>query len=289
MVSNSLEIEYGVKSNYLPHILYENSLGKIHSVFQTSFNLVIQDKLVHVGSLGTPLSAFGVNIPRNSLQQLLKRISAGNPVRYEDGKIMIDTTNDDCKIKLDKLSEVDLRLNRLPINLVHVKNNEIFRLINDIDFIRDSGVIRSVKESTLLNELIHAQSDDKKVIKASIEHFFGRGIGLTPSGDDFISGLIMVETSFSNDSYWKDELRECLSSHSTTDVSRNYYHCLLNGYASESFKYLLSNLSVRVERAKARRLVNNVTNYGHTSGIDTLFGIQVALKQLIQKNEFNNC
>lgn len=285
MNSNSLEIEYGVKSNYLPHILYENSVGNIHSVFQTSFNLVFQDKLVHVGSLGTPLSAFGVNIPRNSLQQLLKGISAGNSVRYDDGKIMIDTTNHEVKIKLDKLSEVDLRLNRLPIDLVDVKNNEIFRLINKIDFIRDSGVIRSVKESSVLNELIYAQSDHKKVIKASIEHFFGRGIGLTPSGDDFISGLIMVESCFLDDSSWREELREFLSSHSTTDVSSSYYQCLLNGYVSESFKYLLSNLSVSVESAKARRLVNNVTNYGHTSGIDTLFGIQVALKQLIEKNK----
>lgn len=283
MISNSLEIEYGVKSNYLPHILYENSVGNIHSVFQTSFNLVFQDKLVHVGSLETPLSAFGVNIPRNSLQQLLKRISAGNSVRYDDGKIMIDSFNHEVKIKLDKFSEVDLRISRHPIDRVDVKVNEIFRLIDKMDFVRDSGVIQSAKESSMLNEFISAQSDHKKVIKAIIEHFFGRGIGLTPSGDDFISGLIMVESCFSDDSTCREELSEFLRSHSTTDVSRSYYQCLLNGYVSESFKHLLNNLSGTVEIAKARRLVKNVTNYGHTSGIDTLFGIQVALKKLIQK------
>ncbi|MFC0417793.1 DUF2877 domain-containing protein [Cytobacillus solani] len=284
MISNSLEIEYGVKSNYLPHILYENSVGNIHSVFQTSFNLVFHDQLVHVGSLGTPVSAFGVNIPGNSLQQLLNRISAGNSVRYEDGKIMIDTSNHEVKIKLDKLSEVDLRLSHLPIDRVDVKNNEIFRLINQIDFLGDSGVIQSAKELSLLNEFISAQSDHKKVIKVIIEHFFGRGIGLTPSGDDFISGLIMVESCFSDDSSCREELSEFLSRHSsTTDVSRSYYQCLLNGYVSESFKHLLNNLSGTVEIAKARRLVKNVTNYGHTSGIDTLFGIQVALKKLMQK------
>lgn len=282
MISNSLEIEYGVKSNYLPHILNENSVGNIHSVFQTSFNLVFHDRLVHVGSLGTPVSAFGVNIPRTSLQQLLNRISAGNSVRYEDGKIMIYASNHEAKIKLDKLSEVDLRLSRLPIERMDVKNNEIFRLINQIDFLGDSGVIQSAKESSMLNEFIFAQSDHKKVIKAIIEHFFGRGIGLTPSGDDFISGLIMAESCFSDDSSCREELSEFLSSHSTTDVSRSYYQCLLNGYVSESFKYLLNNLSGTVEIAKAIRLVKNVTNYGHTSGIDTLFGIQVALKKLIQ-------
>lgn len=282
MISNSLEIEYGVKSNYLPHILNENSVGNIHSVFQTSFNLVFHDRLVHVGSLGTPVSAFGVNIPRTSLQQLLNRISAGNSVRYEDGKIMINASNHETKIKLDKLSEVDLRLSRLPIERMDVKNNEIFRLINQIDFLGDSGVIQSAKESSMLNEFIFAQSDHKKVIKAIIEHFFGRGIGLTPSGDDFISGLIMAESCFSDDSSCREELSEFLSSHSTTDVSRSYYQCLLNGYVSESFKYLLNNLSGTVEIAKAIRLVKNVTNYGHTSGIDTLFGIQVALKKLIQ-------
>ncbi|TCJ04697.1 DUF2877 domain-containing protein [Cytobacillus praedii] len=282
MISNSLEIEYGVKSNYLPHILYENSVGNIHSVFQTSFNLVFHDQLVHVGALGTPVSAFGVNIPGNSLQQLLDRISAGNSVRYEDGKIMIDALNHEAKIKLDKLSEVDLRVSRLPIDRLDVKNNEIFRLINQIDFLGDSGVIQSAKESSMLNEFISAQPDHKKVNKAIIEHFFGRGIGLTPSGDDFISGLIMAESCFSEDSSCREELSEFLSSHSTTDVSRSYYQCLLKGYVSESFKHLLNNLSGTVEIAKARRIVKNVTNYGHTSGIDTLFGIQVALKKLIQ-------
>ncbi|MGN7401249.1 DUF2877 domain-containing protein [Cytobacillus praedii] len=282
MISNSLEIEYGVKSNYLPHILNGNSVGNIHSVFQTSFNLVFHDQLVHIGSLGTPVSAFGVNIPGNSLQQLLNRISAGNSVRYEDGKIMIDASNHEAKIKLDKLSEVDLRVSRLPIDRMDVKNNEIFRLINQIDFLGDSGVIQSAKESSMLNEFIFAQSDYKKVIKAIIEHFFGRGIGLTPSGDDFISGLIMAESCFSDDSSCREELSEFLSSHSTTDVSRSYYQCLLKGYVSESFKHLLNNLSGTVEIAKARRIVKNVTNYGHTSGIDTLFGIQVALKKLIQ-------
>lgn len=283
MISNPFEIEYGVKSNYLPHILYENSVGNIHSVFQTSFNLAFHDKLVHVGSLGTPVSAFGVNIPSNSLQQLFKRISAGNSVQYEDGKIKINTSNHEATIKLDRLSEVDLRLSRIPINRINLIKNEIFRLINQIDFLGDSGVIQSVKESSLLYEFIYTQSDHKKVIKDIMEHFFGRGIGLTPSGDDFISGLIMVESCFLDGSSWKDELRKFISGHSTTDVSRSYYQCLLNGYVSESFKHLLNNLSGTVEIAKARRIVKNVTNYGHTSGIDTLFGIQVALKKLIQK------
>ncbi|MFO1446039.1 DUF2877 domain-containing protein [Bacillus sp. Bva_UNVM-123] len=276
-MNKSLEVEYGVKSNYLPHIFFENSLGRIHSIFQTSFNIVIQEQLVHFGALGTPLSAFGVNIPSNSLERIMKLIEIGNSVLYQDGNVIIHTTYYEVIIKLDKILEVDLRLNRLPIDLL--KNNEIFRLINEMDFIKNSGVIHSVVESDLIKEIINARSDNKQVIKRGIAHFLGRGIGLTPSGDDFISGLIMVESSFSNHSFWQDELRDYLKSHSTTDVSYSYLNCLLNGYVSEGFRNLLINLSVTVEKTKAIRIVNNILAYGHTSGIDTLFGIQVALNQ----------
>ena len=284
-MNNSLEVEYGVKSNYLPQIFYGNSLGKIHSIFQSSFNIVIQEQLVHFASLGTPLSAFGVNIPNNSLEQLLKGIQIGDSISYHDGKIMMNTSYHDVLIKLDKLAEVDLRLKQLSIDLL--RNNEIFGLIEQIDFNKDSGVIQSEDESHLIDEIIDAQLGDRLVIKRCIEHFFGRGIGLTPSGDDFISGLIMVESSFSNDSFWQDELRGFLKNHSTTDVSYSYLNCLLNGYVSEGFKNLLNNLSGTVEKAKAIRLVNSIRDYGHTSGIDTLFGMHVALKQREKSNKLH--
>ncbi|WP_187373180.1 DUF2877 domain-containing protein [Bacillus rubiinfantis] len=277
-----MEIGYGVKSNFLPHILCKKTLGKVHSVFQSSFNIVIQNNLVHFGSLGIPLSAFGINIPKSDLELLLNTIQPGNSIQLNDTIIKIDTMNHRFIIKLDMLTEVDLRLNRLKYNVENIKNSEIVKLMNEIDLIRDSGVVQSSKETSLINEIIHARPGNKRLSKACIEHFFGRGIGLTPSGDDFISGLIMVETSFSSHSYWQDELREFLSSHanSTTDVSCNYFYSLLNGYVSENFKDLLSNLAESVEKAKAKRLVNNILSYGHTSGIDTLLGIQVALKQL---------
>ena len=284
-MNNSLEVEYGVKSNYLPHIFYGNSLGKIHSIFQSSFNIIIQEQLVHFASLGTPLSAFGVNIPNNSLEQLLKSIQIGDSISYHDGKIMMNTSYHDVLIKLDKLAEVDLRLNQLSIDLL--RNNEIFGLIKQIDFNKDSGVIQSEDESHLIDEIIDAQLGDRQVIKRCIEHFFGRGIGLTPSGDDFISGLIMVESSFSDDSFWQDELRDFLKNHSTTDVSYSYLNCLLKGYVSEGFKNLLNNLSGTVEKAKAIRLVNSIRDYGHTSGIDTLFGMHVALKQREKSNKLH--
>ncbi|WP_067839309.1 DUF2877 domain-containing protein [Amphibacillus sediminis] len=278
-IKRYFQVEYGVVSNYLPHILSSELKGKIHSVFNTSFNIEFNHSLIHLGALGTPLSAFGINIPAQILNKLLGDIQVGGTTEWMNGKLMIHTPHLIYQLKLDKIAQIDLSIKPIQIQKESLVHNALFQKIEQLDFLNKSDVIYSDQDLTIINQLINAAPTNRHLIKDSIHYFFGRGIGLTPSGDDFISGLLMAEAALTPDSYWKDELNEHLSKHSTTDVSRHYLNCLIAGYVSEHFKQLLINLNQAVESTKAERLVKDVTNYGHTSGYDTLFGLYVALKQ----------
>lgn len=278
MKMDCYSIEYGVKSNLLPHVLTNHMEGKVHSVFQTSFNIKIGQSLVHFGPLGTPLSSFGINVPKRVLSFLLNHAMVGDFVKYTDDKIFIFTSAYQFVIHLDMFAMLDLRIKKLAIDQKQLKNNEIYKLIHLIDYEKLSGILRTNEDRMMIHKLMESPLNQKELIKTIIKYFYGRGIGLTPSGDDFLSGIIMVESFLTNNTLWKDGLKQQLREHETSDVSFSYYTCLLEGFVSENFLNLFCNFNVDVDINKAKRLVKNITDYGHTSGIDTLFGIIIALK-----------
>lgn len=270
------ELEYGVKSNFLPRILTKQRNGNVHSIFQSSFNIQFDKSLIHIGPLGTPLSSFGINIPKVQLNTILNKVTIGDTVESVDRKIVI-RTEEVFVVDIDNFTTKDLRIYPAPIDTRILKSNAIYRMILGINYEKKSGIIHSQYEKNMLCKLLSCRNDTK-IIKGVISYFFGRGIGLTPSGDDFLSGIVMVESFFTQSSTWKSILEKYINVHETTDVSLNYYHSLLNGFVSENFLNLFRNLYIDVDTTKARRIVKSITNYGHTSGYDTLLGIIFALK-----------
>jgi len=277
MKKPTLNIEYGVKSNFLPHILNKPLFGKVHSVFQSSFNIQFDNHLIHFGCLGMPLSAFGINIRRLHLKQLLQDIKIGDLVEYKEGFILFHSFGSIVHVNLNEFFEMDLRIKRVKITQERFQKNDIFKTIEGINFDTESGVIQSDTERKYIQSLVEKGYDDQSLVVDFIEHFLGRGIGLTPSGDDFLSGILMVESTFLDSTVFKETIKNRLKDGVTTPVSINYLNCLVRGYVSENFNHLLKNIFKEIESVKAQRILKNIFEYGHTSGIDTLFGIKVGL------------
>ncbi|WP_033827509.1 oxamate carbamoyltransferase subunit AllH family protein [Bacillus andreraoultii] len=271
------EFEYGVKSNFLSRILSKQQNGKVHSIFQSSLNIQFGKSLIHIGPLGTPLSSFGINIPKLKLKTILNKVTIGDTVESVDRKIFIRTFQAVFVVHIDKFTTIDLRIHPAPIDTRKLKRNAIYKMILGINYNTMSGMIQSQHEKNMLYKLLSCRNDSI-VIKEVIRYFFGRGIGLTPSGDDFLSGIVMVESFFAQTTTWQSMLEKHIKVYETTDVSLNYYYSLLSGFVSENFLNLFRNLYIDVYTTKAKRIVKDVTNYGHTSGYDTLLGIIVAIK-----------
>jgi hypothetical protein len=125
-----------------------------------------------------------------------------------------------------------------------------------------------------------------------LEKLIGLGHGLTPSGDDFLAGVVMG--LFKMQENREAELLACnlyRAAHGkTTAISLAFYRALAECWVAEPHSRFLRTLG-RAEARERERSLNLVSSFGYTSGWDTLagivFGISLVLRPLIEnRNHF---
>jgi len=111
----------------------------------------------------------------------------------------------------------------------------------------------------------------------------GLGPGLTPSGDDFLGGVLLVlrlidKTGMAS-KLW-DFIFETVSD-STNRISAAHLFAASQGSATESVHQFLNSL-FEVKADKIISLKDVVSKIGHTSGSDIMLGCQMALEVWIE-------
>jgi len=108
----------------------------------------------------------------------------------------------------------------------------------------------------------------------------GRGPGLTPSGDDVLVGALAASWSVGAiAAEHSEDLTSALETQArrrTTDVSVEYLHYACRGMATGAVRALLTALAER-DLTSVIGAVARLRRFGHTSGMDTLLGIVIAL------------
>ncbi len=119
------------------------------------------------------------------------------------------------------------------------------------------------------------------VISKKITTVLGRGGGLTPSGDDFLVGMILTLNR------WKDILKVSegldvfnrqiiqTASGKTTTLSVNLIKCATMGLADERLINALDFLVSGIGDQEA--VMNDLLDWGNSSGVDALVGMVTAL------------
>ncbi len=147
---------------------------------------------------------------------------------------------------------------------------------------RDSygrALARSVQ--TTVPELIRAAPNaDLPVSTACLNRLIGRGPGLTPSGDDFATGYFLGFRDGANEPAQKDFLRQLIQaalvkSCDSTDVSRACIAHAAAGRFSSPLTKLTDAIATDADDIPAR--LADVTDMGHSSGRDTVFGLLCGL------------
>lgn len=104
----------------------------------------------------------------------------------------------------------------------------------------------------------------------------GLGIGLTPSGDDFLTGICAgLLLCHMEDSAFSDIIRRLILEHitDTNDISGAFLTCALEGQFSQS----VNGLWKRSEQS-SDEILESFAKIGHSSGVDSLCGIFYVLK-----------
>ncbi|MER2180431.1 MAG: DUF2877 domain-containing protein [Desemzia incerta] len=280
-------IQRETKSNFLS-LYFKDSLqmGSIHTLFENSMNVQFPFGLLHIGQIGMPLSPFGCLISTQLYRQLHEQCRPGDLVRFKQGKLYFYTQKDIIDIDFHTFEEVDLSVPEFDLRSVDLEKTVFYQVFKEAMF------SLSIETGLPLNDAIKdglkslAEPDKGKKSLADedmMRMLIGRGIGLTPSGDDILIGYTFARMLFQEAAGWKEKVSAALKEKKTTAVSEAYFKALLKGYVNENFLYL-AQLVTEKDREKIADTIQSLKRFGHTSGTDTLYGFALGL-QYVQKKE----
>lgn len=281
MIRNKRE----TKSNFLSLYLKEPlQLGKVHSIFENSLNIQFPVGLVHMGQIGMPLSPFGCLIEPKDFQKIHDQCQLGDIVRFKQGQFFLYTQKEVITIALDQFEMRDLSIPKLELSAQELKENLLYQMLEEAFFSLSIEIglplnetIKKGLQSLTEPQLKAKELNDEEIIRLLI----GRGIGLTPSGDDILIGYTFARVLFQKTEEWQSKLADTLKKIKTTAISEAYFNTLLHGSTNENFLHL-AQLFTEKDCEKINVELQALKRFGHTSGTDTLYGFTLGL-QYVQK------
>lgn len=263
-----------VLSRYTAQILSRYKYAKIHSIFPNGFNLNFKGYLVYVTyHQELMLPALGMMIDRNIFNQLYSHLRQGQLVRFRDDYFTFYIQANTLTMSLKEQKRKNLAIDNQLID--KRKIGQLRDYLATINLIDSSGFSKS-KE--LLNSYQEIQAN-KKITKKNINNLIGAGIGLTPTGDDFLQGLILMEKILGHSPEIEANVKRGLEQRSTTDVSLSYYQTLFEGYYNEPLAELFKAVNEE-NKEEIKKSILLVQEYGETSGFDLLTGMLTYLEFL---------
>ncbi len=240
----------------------------VHSVFSAAVNLRVGDRLVTCTS-GGDRAPHGVAVNASGLSQLQRSVSAERAVL---GWVAEAEPTQRAVVYDPSVPRVDAAAARTGAH----------RLLEHLERARPSTGFGDdwarLARDPALSAMVHSAS--RGVIGEAVLACLGRGPGLTPSGDDVLVGAVCALRSIAEvDAKRLARLDELLEGHGhdlTTDVSVEYLRYACRGMASGAVVELLTALG-GPEVTVMIHAVDRLRRFGHTSGMDMLLGVIIAL------------
>lgn len=150
---------------------------------------------------------------------------------------------------------------------------------------KDSYIIEEYLSEEIQNKIVQPAIEDKKPLS-----IIGLGMGLTPSGDDFLTGYLgvmgTIKSTYSqkNFKHFKDMILK--KNISTTDISRTMILNILNLKSRAKISEFI--YSVNKDFEIFNQAFKKVLTIGSTSGSDLAAGVLTAYQEiLLEDKDFN--
>lgn len=240
--------------------LVERSTWTVHSVFNKGFNIVnTNNQLIFIGTAENGTFPFGIVVDSQTRDELLAQIAVGQKIEVGYSTLHLSSAYQ-LFWRLDNILS-----DRPPHNqcLQTLKEN-----ITTFDF---SEYEDSDFDFATMRRFIHAlTTTDKATVKQLYRYIIGRGQGLTPTGDDILTGVLFIHSIQPYiETLHINTLRHLLDETLTTRVSETFLYCALHGLFSSKVKMLQDKPTITH--------LNQLLEVGSSSGKDTLYGIYISL------------
>ena len=273
-------------SEYAFDILKSTSTLIVHSVYRKAVNLKAGNQLLTLQPRGSILSP--ISLITDCTEEELAKLP------FTAGKTMsvpLNTEHTSCQNLF--LPVRTLYSHVFPENLhkkirqaiamaensdlpPHMRGVEL--LLNQPNLVGESLYMNAIQK--ILQEFHEIIGDSAKMTDTLCQ-LIGLGIGLTPSGDDFLCGFLaglrisssvpsLILTAESDSFRQILEKKICSNLDRTNEISAAFLHCAALGQFSAPVHLLLNS------ELTAEQIYQAFSGIGHSSGIDTLCGIYAA-------------
>lgn len=252
------------------NLLVERQTWRVHSVFTNGFNLENEAERIFIGTTKNGQLPFAVQITTRDVTKLIAMIQANQTFQYESG-ILIHQQSE-LQITLTGATQYTSKREKTAI-----QPNPSF-LTHTLQSEKQTGLGFSIREWLTQPETANLakaiSSTDSAFIEQTLRYFIGRGSGLTPSGDDILLGILLVGQESRT---FKEVLATLIQTELlTTDISQTYLKYALQDQFSDT---LLALYEAFQKGAETGEIIEHIYQNGHTSGIDTIAGVALAIKE----------
>ncbi|WP_207942366.1 DUF2877 domain-containing protein [Candidatus Enterococcus lowellii] len=249
-------------------------MGKIHSVFDRSFNLKVGDRLVNVANYAGYLSSFGIYLPDDLFQAITPYVQQDNLVKIFANGLTLYSRNGIKKITWSEYEVVSLQVKQF--QLTTAQRQLLREVLLEANLEQQIGLPLEEKEQIIFQKMRQRKQQTLREWQEIVAYLVGRGKGLTPSGDDIlVAYLVMLHVM--KDTRAKEVLTALQQPLSTTDISKEYIWYSIKGYVNSLVYQLYVDLEANKEKAVIKKDVQHVMRIGHSSGKDLSYGLLLAL------------
>lgn len=260
-------------SLYAKTILEQHSSWTVHSVYRKTINLQSGDLLLALQTAGSPLSP--ISLITDLSESGMDALKAVPGMEIPSSALQTDHANV-RDLFLSPFSGSFGELSAAIHQTICQADDQGFRLLFLSDRQKNASLIMGAAKKSLTDCRLFLQKQETKAAAAALVRLTGLGIGLTPSGDDFLCGALagLILTNSWNLPF-TTALRQEIYAHlqDTNDISRAFLACALE----RQFSLPVVSLGKSSGAVTSDEILTSFSKIGHSSGIDTLCGIYYTL------------
>ena len=253
-------------STYAGEILAENRAGIVHSVYRNTVNVSIDGHLLAIQTADSPLSPISLITDMHSEELEKLGFTAGDSISIENiSHAEIFNLAPAAEISKEIRDKLYKKISRAIMESETGGFELIFQTSPkaDQDFIVSAAKMKINEAHKLYRQNFFRETADK------LCRLIGLGIGLTPSGDDFLCGILAgLHMQGKESTEFADFLRGDIQKnlYRTNEISAAFLSCALEGHFSLAVNQLWTNPCTE-------QILQMFQSIGHSSGMDTLCGI----------------
>ena len=292
MTASSRQPQYAIRASSIgplaSRVIACGILGRVKAVFEHSFYLQSKNDWICVGAIGLSDGPLNIRcdgrIPAISLGENF--VSSSHALVIGDKlTIQIDGSNRWQPQSVINREKASLRrgIEALYMSLPFTIPDEGLAPLLFANAVKTRLVAKAAAPVQYLDDIVSQQKG--LAIEVEVERIaplVGLGPGLTPSGDDFLGGMLIALHVAGHAAVAKEiwSAIEPIARRRTNDISMAHLCAAAEGYGSAALHALLEDVSAGGS-ARISGSIADLVASGHTSGWDTLAGAIGALRGLI--------